>query len=220
MGELIPFNPLDKQNLALSIGNALEGMDPISLEDLNGFGGAGVYAIYYQGPFYAYEPLAAVNRIAVSAPIYVGKADSKGKRKGRSFLETEPVGAPLFNRLSQHARSIAQATNLDLSDFSCRFLVLDDLWISLGESLLISRHAPVWNVLVEGFGNHDPGKGRIRGKRPLWDTLHPGRPWADRLPENEKTAEQIGEEALHYLSERCGTAYLGAQVWSFGVEGF
>jgi hypothetical protein len=50
----------------------------------------------------------------------------------------------LFRRLNEHAQSIAQAENLELSDFSCRYLVVDDIWIPLGESLLIEKFAPIW----------------------------------------------------------------------------
>ena len=69
-------------------------------------------------------------------------------------------------------------TNLDLADFSCRFLEVDDIWIPLGESLLIQFYRPLWNSVVDGFGNHDPGGGRYKGASPSWDTLHPGRHWA------------------------------------------
>lgn len=45
----------------------------------------------------------------------------------------------MFRRLAKHADSIQLAQNLELSDFFCRFLVLDEIWIRLGESLLIQR---------------------------------------------------------------------------------
>jgi hypothetical protein len=51
-----------------------------------------------------------------------------------------------------------------------------------------------WRVFpetfVDGFGNHDPGRGRRDMKRPRWDILHPGRNWAERLRPSE-TAEEI-----------------------------
>jgi hypothetical protein len=97
----------------------------------------------------------------------------------------------LFRRLNEHAQSIAQAENLRLADFFCRYLVVDDIWIPLGESLLIERFAPVWNSTVEGFGNHDPGSGRYKSQRPLWDMVHPGRPWANRLRDNRRSAQHI-----------------------------
>ncbi|MBN8734395.1 MAG: Eco29kI family restriction endonuclease [Acidobacteria bacterium] len=72
-------------------------------------------------------------------------------------------------------------SNLRLEDFYCRFLAVDDVWIALGERLLIAMFAPLWNRVVDGFGNHDPGRGRDRGKKPAWDVLHPGRTWAAKL---------------------------------------
>ena len=201
MGRVMPFNPLDKMNLANSVGCALEDTDAQPLSSLERFEGSGVYALYYCGAFYAYAPLAKANQDEFLVPIYVGKADSKGKRKG-GFIEDSATGYALFNRLKDHKKSIEQADNLLIEDFYYRMLVVDDLWIPLGESLLISKHSPVWNTIVEGFGNHDPGKGRAAGKRPLWDMLHPGRAWADRVPENEINSEMIGSQALQYLDER------------------
>lgn len=206
MGDVVPFNPLDKINLAASIEQALSLSEPRPLKELGRFNGAGVYSLYYTGDFPAYEPLARTNRGSMNAPIYVGKADAKGKRKG-GFLEDAMSGTTLWKRLCDHAASIESANNLAIDDFMCRFLVVDDLWISLGESLLISKHAPVWNALVDGFGNHNPGKGRHSGMRPRWDTLHPGRQWAKKLRENPATPEQISSEVLQYLIERYPLAY-------------
>jgi hypothetical protein len=83
----------------------------------------------------------------------------------------------------QHAQSIDEAENLRLSDFRCRFVVSEDTWIPLGESLLIEQFKPVWNVLIEGFGIHQPGKRRPQ-RASKWDTLHPGRKLASGLPAN------------------------------------
>ncbi len=201
MGAVIPFDPLDKRNLAMSVANALSARKAMPLAELEQFEGSGVYSLYYVGEFPSYRPLAEANSGKLSFPIYVGKADSKGKRKG-GFIEDGPSGTALYKRLVDHAKSIDQAINLNVEDFYCRFLVVDDLWISLGESLLISQHSPVWNVLIEGFGNHNPGKGRYQGMRPLWDMLHPGRPWADKLQPHTMSSTQIAAEVLQYLSER------------------
>jgi hypothetical protein len=78
-------------------------------------------------------------------------------------------------------------------------MIVDDIWIPLGESLLIAKFDPLWNKLIDGFGNHDPGKGRHAGLRPRWDVLHPGRPWAERCQPRDETAEQIIREARDYL---------------------
>ena len=50
------------------------------------------------------------------------------------------------------------------------------VWIPLGESLLIERFKPVWNMVIDGFSNNAPGKRRFSQHRSLWDVLHPGRP--------------------------------------------
>jgi len=92
-----------------------------------------------------------------------------------------PHGHVLCNRIKEHADSIIAVENISLADFRCRWLVVDEVFIPLGESLLISHFKPLWNVVVDGFGNHDPGSGRARGKKPAWDVLHPGRGWAERL---------------------------------------
>jgi hypothetical protein len=176
------FNPLDKRNLGTSVTDALLARPRSPLPPGEKFAGAGVYAIYYQGPFAAYEPIAARIRNAESKdlPIYVGKAVPAGARKGGLGLDNA-AGPVLFNRLSEHAESIQQSENLDLGDFFCRYLAVDDIWIPLGESLLIEIFTPLWNQVIEGFGNHDPGKGRHQGKRSAWDALHPGRPWVAKL---------------------------------------
>lgn len=219
MDGVAPFNPLDKKNLAASVANALVETEAVPLGALERFGGAGVYALYYSGGFYAYQPLACANSQEARVPIYVGMAESAGKRKG-GFIEGSGKAAPLFRRLNDHAKSIGQASNLAIEDFTCRYLVVDDLWVALGESLLISRYAPVWNVLVDGFGNHDPGKGRAAGKRPRWDMLHPGREWAAALPEHDDSAERIGAEAYQYLAERVEVIVPSHSSFTFSDMGF
>jgi hypothetical protein len=108
-------------------------------------------------------------------------------------------GHSLFNRLSEHAESIIQTSDLDIADFQCRFHVVDDIWIPLGESLLIDRFRPLWNVLVDGFGNHAPGAGRYQQKKSPWDALHPGRRWAEKLRPSAKTVEIIESEITAFF---------------------
>lgn len=153
-----------------------------------------MYAIYYTGNFRPYNLVAAENRgDKFNWPIYVGKAIPEGGRKGGLGLAPDNVGPVMFKRLKEHAKSIEQAKNLNLNDFTCRYLVVDDIWIPLGESLLIQRFKPIWNLYLDGFGNHDPGKGRTNQQRSSWDVLHPGRKWAEKVGENEKSLEQIAE---------------------------
>ena len=50
--------------------------------------------------------------------------------------------------------------------------------IAAVEAQLIRKYQPLWNTLVDGFGNHTPGEGRFDQARSEWDVLHPGRAWA------------------------------------------
>ncbi len=198
-GEVIPFNPLDKVNLGASVADALLNKNAVPLGSLPAFSGAGIYAIYYTGAFAAYSKLSAQNSESrFLAPIYVGKAVPAGSRKGASLGSTTNSRS-LNNRLAEHAESINAATNLDITDFYCRFLVVDDIWIPLGESLLIARFSPVWNSLIDGFGNHDPGKGRYEGMRPRWDVLHPGRAWAAKCQPRKESVADIERDVETYL---------------------
>lgn len=195
---VVVFNPLAKRHLGESVGQAMLRQPVAPINSLDSFRGAGIYATYYTGDFEAYEPIARANqKEQFGAAIYVGKAVPKGARKGDA-LEQNPAKS-LFNRLKQHAKNIDQASNIDVADFHCRYLVVDDIWIPLGESLLIARLAPLWNRMVDGFGNHDPGRGRHQGLRPRWDVLHPGRPWAERCQAREETVTQITREVRDYL---------------------
>ena len=186
-----PYNPLDKRNLGVSVADALLNRAVDQLPPTERFVGAGIYAIYYTGDFPEYAAIAKRNRDKnYSQPLYVGKAVPAGSRKGAHNINDSP-GTVLYRRLVKHSESIAEAENLQLSDFACRWLVVDDIWIPLGESLLINKFSPVWNQALDGFGNHDPGKGRYGGQRPPWDVLHPGRPWAAKCRDNEKSFEEI-----------------------------
>jgi hypothetical protein len=198
--EYIPYNPLDKTNLGASVADALLNTRVHKLGDLKPFSGAGIYVIYYTGNFEAYERLAAKNRNSKFAiPIYVGKAVPPGARKGNFGLDLAP-GTAMYNRLKEHAESVSAAENVKLDDFYCRFLVVEDIWIPLGESLLIAKFSPIWNKLVDGFGNHDPGKGRYQQTRSKWDTLHPGRNWALKCNCRMDDVNQIILEIMDYLS--------------------
>ncbi len=110
--------------------------------------------------------------------------------------QRSPLGNPMDPGFD-YAKAFA---NLDLADFSCRHLVVEDIWIPLGEALLIERFQPLWNVVVDGFGNHDPGAGRHSGQRPLWDVVHPGRPWAGKLRENTRPLPAILDSIARSLA--------------------
>jgi hypothetical protein len=166
------YNPLDKVNLGKSVAQALVEREALGLQGLAAFDGAGVYAIYCCGSFAPYERMAQLNRgTDPKVPIYVEKAVPEGARKGAQVGETIATRA-LFKRLQDHAKSIAAVSNLSMVDFSCRYLAVDDIWIPLGESLLITTFAPLWNLVIDGFGNHDPGAGRYSGLAPSLAQLH------------------------------------------------
>lgn len=184
------FNPLDKRNLGKSIVNALENIRPVKLASLAEFKGAGIYALYYAGEYAPYAPLQKLNSAVPCHPVYVGKALAAGSRKGNSEISGLDSWA-LWQRLREHADSIASVQDLKVADFSCKYLVIDEIWIGLGESLLIQAYSPLWNVSVDGFGNHDPGAGRRKGRRPAWDEIHSGRAWAKRLQPAKHSREEL-----------------------------
>lgn len=184
------FNPLDKRNLAESVARELLKRDLGPVPPRSSFIGAGVYAIYYTGNFPPYQAIAERNRGgAFSLPIYVGKAVPPGARKGGFGLGVNPKNV-LYKRLKEHADSVKSVNNLEIEDFRCRYLVTEDIWIPLAESLLIEQFRPLWNILVDGFGNHPPGKNRPQ-QRSAWDTLHPGRAWAAPLLDNALSGAEI-----------------------------
>ena len=155
-----PYNPLDKANLARSIESEILGREVDALNSVNHIVGAGVYVIYYRGKFSPYKAISKANANGqFTMPIYVGKAIPKGGRKG-GLGKDASMGNALAERLRQHASSIEEANNLNLADFSIRHLVVDDIWIPLGENILIESFKPVWNRAIDGFGNKDPGRRR------------------------------------------------------------
>lgn len=191
MDKPVPYNPLDKKHLGESVARALLGQPICALAPEEPFIGAGIYAIYYAGAFPAYKKIAAKNKDGrFTTPIYVGKAVPAGARKGG--LGTDAIaGAVLHRRLVEHGETIKLAPTLRLKDFACRYLVVDDIWIPLGESLLIETFAPIWNRVVDGFGNHDPGAGRYNQQRSPWDMIHPGRAWAEKCKPNKHSKDFI-----------------------------
>lgn len=195
-----PYNPLDKINLGKSVAEALLDRTPDSLGDIKQFDGAGIYAIYYKGDFEPYKPMAERNADAPEWPIYIGKAIPSGGRKGVAVFSAI-TGPHVWRRLREHADSVRATQNLKIEDFQCRHLVVDDIWIPLGETLLIARFKPVWNLALDGFGNHDPGAGRYSGQRPLWDVLHPGRGWAERCAARPETADVLVDRISDFLAK-------------------
>ncbi len=195
------FNPLDRRNLALAVARALLEQPLRRLPLADRFVGAGLYALYYSGKF---EPYAPISDAAGTVPIYVGRAMPPGSRTGT----TDPgarAGPALLNRIKNHEASIDAAVNLALSDFSVRYLVVDDAFIALGEAALIERFRPLWNQHVSGFGGKTPGARRFGGDRSEWDELHPGRPWYSSMRSVRSPEDVVRKVSTAFKSRRAAT---------------
>lgn len=164
---------------------------------------SGVYAIYYFGDYPTYQHLSNHNNNVTDVrnyyPIYVGKAVPRGTRTGQIQNATQS----LYHRLHEHTKSI-KSTNLDVSDFRCRFVIMtghdEELIVPL-ESEMIRRYTPIWNSAMSGFGIHHPGSGRFGQKKSEWDTLHPGRYFAEMLTgELDLTTLEINEKVVDWLN--------------------
>ena len=186
-----PYDPLDYDNLAHSVVRALLKTSPTELPPAEDFAGSGVYALYYRGELPFYSRVAGRES---GTPIYVGKAVPKGGRTGNT-KKNPAAGKELYKRLREHAKSIRQVDNLALSEFRCRYLVVVPVWINPAERFLLEHFRPIWNTVIDGFGNQDPGKGRRNMRRPRWDIVHPGRSWAAKL-KPEESMEQIVKQLI------------------------
>lgn len=147
------------------------------------FSGTGVYAIYCIAESGIYSKFHLINRTAFHVPIYVGKAVPKGWRQARAVSNKQLNSYELSSRLREHSRTLTIGAGLNLSDYLCRFMILEgkesDL-IGTVEAALIRKYRSLWNTLIDGFGNHDPGKGRYEQAKSDWDVCHSGRAWADK----------------------------------------
>lgn len=169
-----------RSNITIQLANnAIKFLEKTPVHPLppaSNFPGPGVYMIYYRGNHQRYK-----NISNGTIPIYIGKAVPTGWRTG---IISNPTESKLKSRLMEHARSIESVDNLELAHFVCRFAIIppeDASIISVIESSLIQKLRPIWNTTIDGFGNHDPGRGRYQQAKSEWDTLHPGRTWAARL---------------------------------------
>ncbi|MFY1697553.1 Eco29kI family restriction endonuclease [Solwaraspora sp. WMMA2101] len=189
-----PYDPLTLVNLARSVELALLARETVPLGAIPPFVGAGVYAIYYTGPHELYRP---ISDTACHTPIYVGKAVPAGSRKG--IVDARSRTAALWDRLEEHRESIAAVGNLEVGDFLVRYLVTIEIFIPLAERVMIRQLRPVWNLQLDGFGNHDPGKNRrLAQQRPAWDELHPGRWWSaqEMMPTPCGTSPEVSIERI------------------------
>jgi hypothetical protein len=194
MNRIDPYNPLDLEALGDSLLRELARHPTHPLALLPAFAGSGMYALYYVGSSDPYVELGNVNRSTeCRVPIYVGRSRDSGARQGIDPFE--PVtGRLLYNRVGEHRRSIAAASNLSIDDFVVRVLVVMPIWIPLAEVMAIRRYRPLWNTQLQGFGIHAPGRGRGGQAQSEWDLLHPGRSFASSLPPSaSRTQESLLE---------------------------
>lgn len=189
--ELHIFRSARLESVALEAIDFLTKSQLYNLPPSSRFIGVGVYALYYLGDSEHYKHIVELNKANCVHPIYVGKAVPAGWRTARN-PKTKNLG--LLGRLREHTKSIEQGTGLDVADFRCRFIILQeneaDL-ITAVEAQLIRLSMPIWNTLIDGFGNHTPGKRRFTQSLSEWDVLHPGRSWAEKLTGPRPSLETI-----------------------------
>jgi len=185
------FDPSQPRLIGHFVALALISQQRNALGGLQPFYGSGVYAIYYNGgnPYYA--------SIANSeTPIYVGKADPPDGAK--TVVEQE---VKLFNRLNEHRKNIDKVQGVELEDFECRALAVQSGYQTSAENHLIRLFKPIWNnetKILFGIGKHgDSSATRANSKSP-WDTVHPGRTWAEGNPEAKTVADIYAEVLEHF----------------------
>ena len=196
-----PFDPLAVENVGVTVALELLEQPVEAFPPAKPFAGAGVYVLYYRGDLEAYRPLRSMFTREDGCwwiPLYVGRALRVNARQGFS---TRPLGGrELYNRIKAHVASIRATRNLDISDFGCRYLVLNDAYIPLAESVLITTLRPLWNGM--GLGSNGTGAPRLKGKASLWDSLHPGRGGRpEGTPEREADAHSHIANLFSALSQ-------------------
>ena len=178
------------------------GTPVFSLPPPKSFSGAGVYALYYIGRMGIYKKFGeTINRTEYAVPVYIGKAVPPGWRQSR-LLGDSGQSRTLFSRLNQHAKSIRESKNLSVEDFHCRFMIFEgevESMIPSVEAAIVSSHTPLWNSVIDGFGNHDPGKKRHTGKLSAWDALHPGRSWTTNVSGEIPDIREIKRRITDYM---------------------
>lgn len=182
-----PSNPATAGRVA-GIAMVAQPRNPLASADMDRFYGSGVYALYYNGAFDAYEPISGSE-----SPIYVGKADPADPASKTAARQ----GERLSSRLRDHKRTITKAVDtLRVEDFEYRALVVETGYQTAAEDYLIHLFKPIWNnemAICYGFGKHGDDPETRANQRSPWDTLHPGREWAYRSSRmrDAHSAEQI-----------------------------
>ncbi|MFD4354283.1 Eco29kI family restriction endonuclease [Nocardia sp. NPDC058518] len=201
------FDPLDKANLVASVVSALFSAPAQPLGQFEPFNGSGIYCVYYSGGDELYAPIADGDP---SRPIYVGTVH--GRTRASSETLSASSSPALARRLRGHAQSIEAVERhttptikhpLFVRDFSFRCLVVDEMWAVPAIDSVMSRSAPIWNSVIRGFGAHTTGSSR-RAVKAAWDTLHPGRQWAEPY-EDGYSVEELETLARKHFSRSLET---------------
>lgn len=185
------FTLSDPRTVGEVIGKVLADCPSLPLAAFDDFYGSGVYAIYYSGSFTAYSAIRST-----SVPIYVGSAQPKTLNADTPRVQ----GRSLTTRLREHSKSVLMANNLNIHDFSMRYLVVQSGWEKAAEDYLIRHFQPVWNTQTKvcpGLGKHGD---KARTEQSRWDTLHPGRTWAGSQKSLKgATAERIAADIQNHF---------------------
>lgn len=190
------FDPSNPKLIGRFTALALIAQPREPLMNISKFYGAGVYAIYYKGEFSPYKPISNME-----TPIYVGKANPKNAAS-HSAMEQ---GTTLSNRLSEHTKNIKKAkTTLSIDDFEARYLVVQSGYQTAAEDYLIHLFKPIWNSetnILYGLGKHGDSAKTRANKRSPWDTIHPGRAWADNTEEDARPAARIISDVTEHFEK-------------------
>jgi hypothetical protein len=194
-----PFDPLAVENVGVILADELFEQPVRRFPLGKPFAGAGVYALYYDGPLEAYADLVSLDQGRSLYPIYIGSAVREKSKQG--FTSKPTAKARIHGRLQAHQRSI-KGVKLPVSDFSYRYLILNDAYIGLAESVLIAVFRPVWNGM--GLGSNSVGEPRMKGEASLWDALHPGR---KGRPAGDEARRLAAEKSIASSLKRIGEDY-------------
>lgn len=192
------FDPGNPKVVGAFIALAMVAQPRFPLKDVESYYGSGVYAIYYKGNFEAYIPISGSE-----TPIYVGQA-APALSNARTSIDQ---GDRLARRLRDHYKSVSKAAGtLSVDDFEYRSLVVQSGWETAAEDYLINLFKPIWNNetdIVFGLGKHGDAATTRGNRRSPWDTLHPGRKWAENIKEDARSIERIKDDlAKHFASQR------------------
>lgn len=168
--------------IAAKAERMMRRVERVRLGHAMGCSEAGFYVLYYVGGS-STLPHVFYNGLVDHQPIYIGKAKS------------------LRQRIREHQRSIQQAHGIAPADFEAIVVPMNIAQAEACETALIAKHQPLWNTVIMGFGNHNPGA-RRKGAKSRWDMLHEGRAQA----EDDELVHQIEPmviEILRWCEERC-----------------